>query len=54
MLGGYERSLVWLPAWLLSGVTIGDTYEDIIARRVGGQRASDRLSQGPLFERPTV
>ena len=54
VLGGEEMSLMELQTCILSVVTMADTYDDIIAQRFGGQRASDRLSQGPLFERPTV
>ena len=54
VLGGEEMSLMELQTCILSVVTIADTYDDIIAQRFGGQRASDRLSQGSLFEHPTV
>ncbi|RZM82840.1 T3SS (YopN, CesT) and YbjN peptide-binding chaperone 1 [Leptolyngbya iicbica] len=45
VLGGEEMSIIELQTCILSVVTIADTYDDIIAERFGGQRASDRLPQ---------
>ena len=45
VLGGEEMSLIELQTCILSVVTIADTYDDIIAERFGGQRASDRHPQ---------
>ena len=45
VLGGEEMSLIELQTCILSVVTIADTYDDIIAKQFGGQRASDRLPQ---------
>lgn len=45
ILGGEEMSLIELQTCILSVVTIADTYDDIIAERFGGQRASDRSPQ---------
>ena len=46
VLGGEEMSLMELQTCILSVVTIADTYDDVIAQRFGGQRASDRLAHG--------
>ena len=43
ILGGEHMDLMELQTCILSVVTIADTYDDIIAKRFGGQRASDRL-----------
>lgn len=43
VLGGEHMDLMELQSCILSVVTIADTYDDIIAERFGGQRASDRL-----------
>ncbi|MEM1311545.1 MAG: YbjN domain-containing protein [Cyanobacteria bacterium P01_H01_bin.153] len=45
VLGGEDMSLIELQTCILSVVTIADTYDDIIAGRFGGQRASDRQPQ---------
>lgn len=45
VLGGEEMSLIELQTCILSVVTIADTYDDVIAERFGGQRASDRQPQ---------
>ncbi len=44
ILGGENMDLMELQTCILSVVTIADTYDDIIASKFGGQRASDRLS----------
>ncbi|MEM6521023.1 MAG: YbjN domain-containing protein, partial [Cyanobacteria bacterium P01_C01_bin.70] len=45
VLGGEDMSLIELQTCILSVVTIADTYDDIIAGRFGGQRASDLQPQ---------
>lgn len=51
VLGGENMDLMELQTCILSVVTIADTYDDIIANRFGGQRASDRLAKGTFPER---
>ena len=46
ILGGDNMDLMELQACILSVVTIADTYDDMIARRFGGQRASDVGAHG--------
>ncbi|MEM9007030.1 MAG: YbjN domain-containing protein [Cyanobacteria bacterium P01_F01_bin.86] len=51
VLGGENMDLMELQTCILSVVTIADTYDDIIASKFGGQRASDRLPAGSFPER---
>ncbi|NER82291.1 MAG: YbjN domain-containing protein [Leptolyngbya sp. SIO1D8] len=51
VLGGENMDLMELQTCILSVVTIADTYDDVIASRFGGQRASDRLPTGSFPER---
>ncbi len=43
LLGGENMDLMELQTCILSVVTIADTYDDLIIKRFGGQRACDRL-----------
>ena len=43
ILGGEEMGLLELQSSILAVVTIADTYDDIIATKFGGQRASDQI-----------
>ena len=44
VLGGEGMDLMELQSCILAVVTIADTYDDLIARQFGGQRAADRSS----------
>lgn len=44
ILGGDGMDLLELQSCILAVVTIADTYDDIIADKFGGQRASDRVA----------
>ena len=50
VLGGENMDLLELQTCILSVVTIADTYDDLIAQKFGGQRASDRLPEGTFPE----
>ncbi|MBE7380133.1 MAG: YbjN domain-containing protein [Leptolyngbya sp. SIO1E4] len=54
VLGGENMDLRELQTCILSVVTIADTYDDVIAKQFGGQRASDRLPTGRFPERITT
>ncbi|MEM6593042.1 MAG: YbjN domain-containing protein, partial [Cyanobacteria bacterium P01_C01_bin.73] len=43
VLGGDNMDLMELQTCILSVVTIADTYDDLIARQFGGQRAVDLM-----------
>ncbi len=44
VLGGEGMDLMELQSCILAVVTIADTYDDLIAKQFGGQRAADRSS----------